>query len=131
MARLSINNINQAMANSSLSKSGTDLVAMMLRAAGLADDENAHPMDEARQTFYEVSNTLERLKLNHEKVAQTEQEKLVIAYKGFLVQSGHEIEELRKKYNVENLKLMYNQTFRSLEKAFLALKAESKTFVLR
>lgn len=106
--------------------SGVDLVALMLKVAGIAEDQDQDAMDGIRETFAEMSQTLERLKQNHDLVALVEQDKLLVSYKGFLLQSGHEIEELRKKYNVENLKLMYNQTFRSLEKAFMTLKSESK-----
>lgn len=104
---------------------------MMLRVAGLAEEQEGDAMDSVRATFLEVSETLDRLKHNHDMIAHMEQDKLLISYKGFLLQSAHEIEELRKKYNVENLKLMYNQTFRSLEKAFMTLKAESKTSFLK
>lgn len=119
------------MALDGLSQSGVDLVGLMLRVAGIADEFVVDEMDGVRATFLEVSQALDRLKHNHDMVAEMEQDKLLISYKGFLLQSAHEIEELRKKYNVENLKLMYNQTFRSLEKAFMSLKAESKPFFLK
>ena len=114
------------MAMDGLATSGADLIALMLNVAGLVDGTQVDPMLDIRRTFDDVSQTLERLKKNHDMVAHAEQEKLMMAYKGFLLQSGHEIEELRKKYNVENLKLMYSQTFKSLEKALMSLKAESK-----
>ena len=111
--------------NEDLTGSGRDLMQLMLRAAGLIDNELEKRMEEIRKRSVDISDMMEKIKLNFEIVIETEQDRLLHSYKSFLQQSSHEIEHLRKKYDVENLKLIKNETFKSLEKAFTSLKFES------
>lgn len=113
-----------------LTSSGADLLGAMLKATGLLSDDIEAAMTRVRQVHNDMNDTLEAMKVNYETLIAVEQDKLAISYKGFLQQCSHDIERLRKKYDVENLKLLRDETFKSLESAFMMLKQESIELLL-
>lgn len=113
-----------------LTSSGADLLGAMLKATGLVSDDIEAAMTRVRQVHSDMNDTLEAMKVNYETLIAVEQDKLAISYKGFLQQCSHDIERLRKKYDVENLKLLRDETFKSLESAFMMLKQESIELLL-
>lgn len=113
-----------------LTNSGMDLLGAMLQATGLLSYDYEFAMVEARRRHVEMQATVDSMKANYETLVAVEQDKLALAYKGFLQQCSHDIDVLRKKYDVENLKLIRDETFKSLEKAFMMLKTESTNSLL-